>query len=139
MKPKFADAASWQQAELLMQPAYIRLVDQIRRHQEESEVEVSYEEVADPYPSSILCLHNKDFGKLVHKGDRELRANIWDLCFQICFTNYEEMQQGREQFATIDSSLFDSGSGEVDWHQLDLKAAEAIGQMFARFKLLAQG
>jgi hypothetical protein len=137
MKPKFANELAWQQAEMLMQPAYIRLVDQIRRYTESSKVEVSYEEVTEPYPSNILILRCSDHAKQTLKGDRELRADIWELCFQVCFTNYEEMQQGREEFAAIDQDLFDPVSREVDWQKLDEKAGEAIGQIFARFKLLA--
>jgi hypothetical protein len=137
MKPKFATERDWQQAEMLMQPAYIRLVDQIRRFTETSKVDVSYEEITEPYPSNILILKCGEHAKLKEKGDRELRADIWELCFQVCFTNYEEMQQGREAFATIDQSLFDPNSQEVDWQKLDEKAQGAIGQIFARFKLLA--
>jgi hypothetical protein len=137
MKPKFANELAWQQAEMLMQPAYIRLVDQIRRYTETSKVDVSYEEVTEPYPSNILILRCSDRAKLTEKGDRELRADIWELCFQVCFTNYEEMQQGREEFATIDRELFDLESQEVDWQKLDEKAQGAIGQIFTRFKLLA--
>jgi hypothetical protein len=137
MKPKFANELAWQQAEMLMQPAYIRLVDQIRRYTETSKVNVSYEEVTEPYPSNILILKCSDSAKLTEKGDRELRTDIWELCFQVCFTNYEEMQQGREEFAKIDRELFDPVSQEVDWQKLDEKAQGAIGQIFARFKLLA--
>lgn len=137
MKPKFANELAWQQAEMLMQPAYIRLVDQIRRYTETSKVDVSYEEVTEPYPSNILILKCSDRAKLTEKGDRELRADIWELCFQVCFTNYEEMQQGREEFARIDQELFDPESQAVDWQKLDEKAQGAIGQIFTRFKLLA--
>lgn len=137
MKPKFANELAWQQAEMLMQPAYIRLVDQIRRYTETSKVDVSYEEVTEPYPSNILILRCSDHAKQTLKGDRELRSDIWELCFQVCFTNYEEMQQGREEFAAIDRDLFDPDSREVDWQKLDEKAGEAIGQIFTRFKLLA--
>jgi hypothetical protein len=128
MKPKFADPQAWQQAELLMQPAYIRLVDQIRRHTEETTAEVSYEEVTEPFPSNLLCLK---------RGDRTLRVDIWEMCFQVCFTNYEEMQQSREQIAQIDESLFELDTGEVDWQKLDRKAQDAVSQIFLRFKLLA--
>jgi hypothetical protein len=128
MKPKFADELAWQQAELLMQPAYIRLVDQIRRQTEEnSEVEVSYIEVTEPYPSNLLCLN---------KSDRELKVDIWHLCFQICFTNFEEIREYPNRSAQIDTSLFDQASAEVDWTKLDNKAQETVAQVFARFKLL---
>jgi hypothetical protein len=128
MKPKFATELAWQQAELLMQPAYIRLVDQIRRQTEDNEdIPVSYIEVTEPYPSNLLCLT---------KDDQELRVNIWELCFQVCFTNFDEILQHPEQVAQIDEHLFDPDSAEVDWTKLDNKAQAAVAQVFARFKLL---
>jgi hypothetical protein len=128
MKPKFADELAWQQAELLMQPAYIRLVDQIRCQTEKnSDVVVSYTEVTEPYPSNLLCLS---------KDDRNLQVDIWHLCFQICFTNFEEIREYPDRPAQIDTSLFDLSSVEVDWTKLDQKAQETVAQVFARFKLL---
>jgi hypothetical protein len=128
MKPKFATELAWQQAELLMQPAYIRLVDQIRRQTEENEdIPVSYIEVTEPYPSNLLCLT---------KDNQDLRVDIWELCFQVCFTNFEEICQHPEQVAQIDEYLFDPDSTEVDWTKLDNKAQAAVAQVFARFKLL---
>jgi hypothetical protein len=128
MKPKFATELAWQQAELLMQPAYIRLVDQIRRQTEENaDIPVSYIEVTEPYPSNLLCLT---------KDNQDLRVDIWDLCFQVCFTNFEEICQHPEQGAQIDEHLFDPDSTEVDWTKLDNKAQAAVAQVFARFKLL---
>jgi hypothetical protein len=128
MKPKFATELAWQQAELLMQPAYIRLVDQIRRQTEENaDIPVSYIEVIEPYPSNLLCLT---------KDGQELRVDIWELCFQVCFINFEEIRQHPEQVAQIDEHLFDPDSTEVDWTKLDNKAQAAVAQVFARFKLL---
>jgi hypothetical protein len=127
MKPKFATELAWQQAELLMQPAYIRLVDQIRRQTEANdEIQVSYIEVTEPYPSNLLCLT---------KGDQELQVDIWELCFQVCFTNFEEIRQNPQQTAQIDENLFDPDSAEVDWTKLDNKAQAVVAQVFARFKL----
>jgi hypothetical protein len=40
--PKFRDVQSWQQAEILMQPAFIRLVDNIRKQLEESQWQGRY-------------------------------------------------------------------------------------------------
>lgn len=43
--PKFQDLATWRQAEQLMQPAFIRLVDNLRKQLDESTWKGSYEEV----------------------------------------------------------------------------------------------
>jgi hypothetical protein len=45
MMPKFRDMATWQQAEQLMQPAFIRLLDNIRKQLEEQSIwQGTYEE-----------------------------------------------------------------------------------------------
>ncbi len=149
MKPKFANEQDWLQAELLMQPAYIRLVDQIRRQTEEHEqdIRVSYEEVNEPYPSNLLCLQPQTPPHQIDKSrvpvEPLLKVDIWTLCFQVCFENYEPLPIDQpEQLVAIDLSLFDShhtdsSNPEIDWHKLDDKAKATVSQVFARFKLLS--
>ncbi|PSB23975.1 hypothetical protein [Stenomitos frigidus] len=43
--PRFQDLATWQQAEQLMQPAFIRLIDNLRKQLEQSTWQGTYEEV----------------------------------------------------------------------------------------------
>ena len=45
MPPKFADNTAWQQAELLMQPAFIRILDRIRKQLDTSSWKETYENV----------------------------------------------------------------------------------------------
>ena len=45
MPPKFADNIAWQQAELLMQPAFIRILDRIRKQLDTSSWKETYENV----------------------------------------------------------------------------------------------
>lgn len=45
MPPKFADNTAWQQAELLMQPAFIRILDRIRKQLDISAWKGTYENV----------------------------------------------------------------------------------------------
>lgn len=45
MPPKIKDPDAWQQAELLMQPAFIRVIDHIRKQLDESAWKGSYENV----------------------------------------------------------------------------------------------
>jgi hypothetical protein len=55
MKPKFANLEAWRQAELLMQPAFIRLVDNLRKQLEDSTWKGTYRDVpmwADDVPES---------------------------------------------------------------------------------------
>jgi hypothetical protein len=60
MQPKFSSELAWQQAEFLMQPIYIRIIDRIRQQGEVSAWKVSYEEVRDPHPINYLCLESED-------------------------------------------------------------------------------
>jgi hypothetical protein len=45
MPPKITDTVSWQQAELLMQPAFIRTIDRIREHLDRSPWKGVYQDV----------------------------------------------------------------------------------------------
>lgn len=45
MPPKLTDAVAWQQAEMLMQPAFIRVIDNIRKHLDQSPWQGTYQDV----------------------------------------------------------------------------------------------
>ena len=114
MLPKFVDELAWQQAEFLMQPIYIRIIDRIRQQSETSIWQVTYEEIKNPHPTNYLCLQS---------GDRQLKFDIWDLCYQVCFVNYFGSHSELEtQTVEIDTSLIDLEAGTPDWHRLDHKA-----------------
>jgi hypothetical protein len=122
MQPKFANELAWQQAEFLMQPIYIRIIDRIRQQSEVSTWDVSYEEVKEPYPTNYLCFQFQD---------RQLKFDIWDLCYQVCFINYHGSQgELASQLVEIDTSLIDLEAGIPDWHRLDNKAKEIIANVF---------
>ena len=123
MIPKFTDELAWQQAEFLMQPIYIRIIDRIRQQSETSNWQVTYEEVKNPHPTNYLCLQS---------GQRQLKFDIWDLCYQVCFLNYFGSHSELEtQTVEIDTSLLDLEAGTPDWHRLDNKAQAVIAQIFA--------
>lgn len=123
MLPKFVDELAWQQAEFLMQPIYIRIIDRIRQQSETSTWQVTYEEIKNPHPTNYLCLQS---------GDRQLKFDIWDLCYQVCFVNYFGSHSELEtQTVEIDTSLIDLEAGTPDWHRLDRKAKEVIARIFA--------
>jgi len=54
MNPKFKDIIAWEQAQLLMQPAFIRVLDNLRKQLENSLWKGTYTEIQDPYPSYLL-------------------------------------------------------------------------------------
>jgi hypothetical protein len=123
MIPKFTDELAWQQAEFLMQPIYIRIIDRIRQQSETSNWQVTYEEVKNPHPTNYLCLQS---------GERQLKFDIWDLCYQVCFLNYFGSHSELEtQTVEIDTSLLDLEAVTPDWHRLDNKAQAVIAQIFA--------
>lgn len=122
MKPKFKNTVAWQQAEMLMQPALIRVLDNIRKTLDESTWKGTYEDVQTPYPGYVLCLQH---------GETELRFDIWEICFQICFREYSPSHEATEsRDVEIDTSLIDE-DGEVDWNRLDEKAKQIIHEIFA--------
>src|SRR6478672_5789858 len=122
MKPKFTDTLAWQQAELLMQPAFLRILDHIRKQLEQSAWKATYQEVQTPYPGYLMCLTYKD---------QQVTVDLWDLCFQVCFRNYHPTHAELEsQEVEIDSSLIDEELHDVDWHRLDAKAQQLIEQIF---------
>ncbi len=122
MVPKFKDELAYQQADFLMQPIYIRLIDRIRQQSETSQVEVSYEEVQIPQPTNYLCLQ---------AGERQLKFDLWDLCYQVCFLDYDGSHGELEtQAVDIDTSLIDTEAGAPDWHRIDDKAQAVIARVF---------
>jgi hypothetical protein len=122
MIPKFSDELAWQQAELLMQPSYIRVVDWLRQVAEELAWEVSFETIETPSPGYEACLR---------KGDRELRHDLWDLCYRVCFRNYVGAHTPTEaQLVEIDTDLIESDTQEVDWVKLDVKAKRVVTEIF---------
>ena len=167
MKPIFTDPLAWQQAELLMQPAFIRLIDNIRKQLDESswkgtyqdvqlwpagttpdmqatvtqlqqqlegaspeqaaEIEQTLSNMPAPYPGYRLCLQHQD---------QQVTVDLWDLCYQICFRNYQPVEMASPadidtelRNLEIDTSLIDE-TGDVDWHRLDAKAQQIVEQVF---------
>jgi hypothetical protein len=122
MKPTFKDMTAWHQAELLMQPALIRIVDQVRKQLEDSTLKATYRDVQTPIPGYELCLEGNGTSFCV---------DLWELCYQVCFRNYAPTHTGQEsQEVEIDTSLIDE-TGDVDWQSLDTKAQLLVAQVFA--------
>lgn len=117
--PKIKDLETWQQAELLMQPAFIRIVDHIRQNLESCLWQESYREVTEPTPQYLLCLKYQD---------QQVEVDLWGLCYEICFQNYSATAGAEE--VEIDLSLIDA-QGEIDWQNLDQKAQGLVSAIFA--------
>lgn len=122
MKPKFKDTVAWQQAEMLMQPALIRILDQVRKQLENTTWKATYNNVETPLPGYELCLE---------RNDTSVCVDLWELCFKVCFRNYDPTHTEQEsQEVEIDTSLIDE-TGDVDWQCLDTKAQQLVEQVFA--------
>ncbi|MEL6221895.1 MAG: hypothetical protein AAFR31_04540 [Cyanobacteria bacterium J06627_8] len=163
MKPTFSSSESWQQASILMQPVFIRLIDNIRKNLEETGWKGSYrdvqrwpdgtspeaqyrfqklqEEIAQASAEEVPGLRQAleqlpqpvpGYELLLQDGDRHITVDLWEVCYQICFLNYEEMQQTLGTPAIVDVGLLDDESGDVDWNQLDEKAKQIVSDIFSK-------
>lgn len=167
--PRFQDLATWQQAEQLMQPAFIRLIDNLRKQLEKSTWKGTYEEMpvwaeavsvevqsrvaqlqealktasadeAIAIEAALAQLPSSYPGYHLHLQQQEHRVTVdlWSLCYQICFQNYDAAigtshapeESGSSQGVKIDVDLFDE-AGDVDWHRLDQKTQQLVEQTFA--------
>lgn len=129
MKPKFKSTLSWEQAQILMQPTFIRVLDNLRKELEQSSWQGSYQEIQQPIPGYQLCLS---------RNERSVEIDIWDLCFQVCFRDYNlsrvdesENKIAATQLVEIDTNLLDETGKEVDWQSLETKTQQLIKQVFA--------
>ncbi len=121
MRPKIKDQVAWQQAELLMQPVLIRLLDNIRKKLEESVWKGTYHNTETPYPGYRLDLEY---------NHQTVSLDIWELCYQVCFKNYQPTHAPQEsQDVEIDTQLIDE-TGDVNWNRVDEKARMVIDQSF---------
>lgn len=163
MPPKIIDPVVWQQAETLMQPAFIRVIDHIGKQLESSKWKGTYEDVLvwpngtseeikaivtqlrqqletaateqataieqalnhlpKPQPEYFLCLN--------HQGASEVRVDLWELCYEICFDGYNpSLAMQTDDLVNIDTNLIDE-TGDVDWQCLDAKAGKLINKIFS--------
>ncbi|NEP48089.1 MAG: hypothetical protein F6K65_04365 [Moorea sp. SIO3C2] len=127
MKPLFKDTLAWEQAQLLMQPTFIRIIDQIGRQLEPTNWKVTYLNVTTPIPGYEMCLAHQD---------TTVAINLWDLCFQVCFSDYKPTQSELDtQPVEIDPMLIDQ-AGEVNWQCLDAKAKQLVEEVVAGLPLV---
>ncbi|MBE9222279.1 hypothetical protein IQ215_06175 [Cyanobacterium stanieri LEGE 03274] len=115
--PQFKTSLDYEKANLLMQPVYIRVVDNIRKQAEINNWDISYQEINDPFPSYILTQK---------KGNTTKETNIWFICFQVCFTQFELEQN---QPVEIDSNLI-SDRGELNWDEMEIKTQSIVKNLF---------
>ncbi|MDJ0662479.1 MAG: hypothetical protein QNJ42_23790 [Crocosphaera sp.] len=126
MKPTFKNATDWEKAEMLMQPAFIRVMDNLRKQLEKSNLVATYEEVQEPFPGYQLIL--------THEED-SVTISIWDICFKVCFVDYQLSSENLAQdsiIVEIDDNLFNEEPA-INWQYLETKTQEIIQTIIDNF------
>ncbi|MEA5580437.1 hypothetical protein VB620_03665 [Nodularia harveyana UHCC-0300] len=157
MPPRITNQLTWQQAELLMQPAFIRVVDHIRKHLDGCSWKGSYHDVliwpantSDDVKAVVTQLLQDMETATSAEGD-EIRATLADLpmphpgyhlllqrqqhevsidLWEICYQVCFLNYSAVSEVANIDPSLIDQ-AGEVDWQSLEEKTRDLVGEVFA--------
>ena len=161
MPPKITDPVVWHQAELLMQPAFIRIIDNIRQQLDESTWKGTYQDVliwpvgtTDETKAVVTQLLQQMEGAAPMEL-AEIEQTLtqmptpypgYHLCLQ-----YQGLQQVSVELWELcyqvcfhnyspyleksDQIQIDTSlideTGDVDWQRLDAKAAELVNQVFA--------
>lgn len=128
MKPKFKTLREWEQAQVLMQPAFIRVIDNIRKELDNTTWQGTYQEIQDPYPGYKLYLT---------QNNQSIIVDLWELCYQVCFLDYHLIVSPENieapdtsQDVDVDQTLLDE-TGEVDWQGLETKAQHVVKKVFS--------
>ncbi|MBD2388288.1 hypothetical protein [Cylindrospermum sp. FACHB-282] len=157
MPPKITNSDAWQQAELLMQPAFIRVIDNIRKQLDASSWKGTYQDVLI-WPANttdeIKALVNQllqDIETATPEQAEEIRATLAGL--PMPHPGYHLSLQRQQQYVSIDlwdlcyqvcflnyspesaevsidTSLIDE-FGDVDWQCLEDKTKVLVEQVFA--------
>ncbi|MBF2065241.1 MAG: hypothetical protein IGS39_12575 [Calothrix sp. C42_A2020_038] len=158
MPPRITDSTIWHQAEMLMQPAFIRLVDNIRKQLDVSSWKGTYQDVlvwspgtTDETKATVTGLV-QELETATPERVSEIKQTLaklpmphpgYHLCLQrqeqreevdlweLCYQVCFQNYTLENEVVSIDTSLIDQ-EGEVDWNTLDLKAKQIVEDMFNR-------
>lgn len=159
MPPRITNLDAWQQAELLMQPAFIRVVDNIRKQLDTSSWTGSYKDVliwpagtSEETKVRVIELR-QELETTTPEKAAEIRQTLaqeptphqgYHLCLQrqdqeinidlweLCYqVCFLDYTPEVDNAVDIDTSLIDE-TGEVDWLRLDAKVKNLLGEMFAK-------
>lgn len=155
MPPQFTTYIAWQQADLLMQPALIRLLDNLRKESERQQWDATYDNQLQ-WPEGTTEIQKLDYDRLHQllyqaEGDKapSLEAQLaklpqpqprYGLClsqadrhatfdiWELCYQIcFDDYVE--DQPASIDAQLLDGN--EVDWDQLEQKTKAIVLGVFA--------
>lgn len=151
---------SWQQAELLMQPAFIRLIDQIRKQLDQSDWAGAYKTI-ETWPEGTTPDTQAKVSQLqeqLEKATLEQAVVLEQILAQLPQPRFDYQLCLKKQDYQMEVDLWElcyrvclinyhpleeqsideiqvdpdliDAMGEVDWHQLDHKARQVVEQVF---------
>ncbi len=159
--PKFRDIASWQQANLLMQPAFIRVIDNIRKQLEQSAWQGTYRDVllfpegtsdedkfrveqlqseletASPERSAEIEQALAQLPTSVPGYHLHLTLGQQEVTVDIWELCYQicfrdfPVTEAMNCEIEVDTSLFDE-AGDLDWNRLDDKTRAIVEGLFSK-------
>ena len=157
MPPKITNSVAWQQAELLMQPTFIRIIDNIRKLLDKSSWKGTYHDVltwaagTSEETKAIVTQMVQELETATPEDAEQIRETLaklptphpgYHLCLQrqeqqvnvdlweLCYQVCFVEYTLSDDTVDIDTSLIDE-SGDVEWNLLDKKARKVVEAVFA--------
>ncbi|WP_414623966.1 hypothetical protein [Calothrix sp. CCY 0018] len=158
MAPKITNSLAWQQAELLMQPTFIRVVDNVRKLIDNSSWKGTYHDVltwaagTSEETKAIVTQMVQELETATPEQVVQIRETLaklptphpgYHLCLQrqeqqvnvdlweLCYQVCFVEYTLSDDTVDIDTSLIDE-RGDVEWNLLDKKAKRVVEEMFAK-------
>lgn len=157
MPPKITNSVAWQQAELLMQPTFIRVIDNLRKLLDNSSWKGTYHDVliwaagTSEETKAIVTQLVQELETATPEQAEQIRETLaklptphpgYHLCLQrqeqqvnvdlweLCYQVCFVDYNLNDDTVDIDTSLLDE-TGDVEWNLLDKKAKRVVEEMFA--------
>ena len=162
MPPKITNSTSWQQAEILMQPAFIRVIDNLRKQLDISDWKGTYQDVLT-WPANTTDETKALVTQLIQDMETATPTQIEEIkktlaTLPMPYPGYHLLLQRQQQQVSvdlwdlcyqvcflnyspentavdIDTNLIDE-YGDVDWQQLENKTQKLVQQVFANLPIL---
>ena len=164
MLPKITNSTSWQQAEILMQPAFIRVIDNIRKQLDVCDWKGTYQDVLT-WPANTTDETKDLVTQLVQNMETATIAQIEEIkktltSLPMPYPGYHLLLQRQQEQVNIDlwdlcyqvcflnyssqntavdidTNLIDE-YGDVNWQYLENKTQELVKQVFANLPILSE-
>ena len=164
MPPKITNSTSWQQAEILMQPAFIRVIDNLRKQLDISDWKGTYQDVLT-WPANTTDETKALVTQLVQEMEtatpiqvEEIRKTLASLpmphpgyhlllqhhaqqvnidLWDLCYQVCFLNYSSQNTAVDIDTNLIDE-YGDVNWQYLENKTQELVKQVFANLPILSE-